>query len=262
MKNILKQKKAFTLIELLVVIAIIAILAAMLLPALAAAKRKAQRISCVNDIKQDSLSFKIWEGDNNDQMPQAVSTGSGGAKEYVYSQANNSAARHYGVTNIFLVMSNELSTPKILYCPSDSMPDHDGVSATNFIQLTSTGTGDNATQAPYGCRYISFFVCGDASDTYPQMILDGDRNIGGNPPTTALAANTAASSTNDSASAADACWTGKYWAWTATDLHLKAGNIGLADGSVAQVSVSGLWQALLASTNGASTTQPYFNFPQ
>ena len=264
MKNILKQKKAFTLIELLVVIAIIAILAAMLLPALAAAKRKAQRISCVNDIKQDSLSFKIWEGDNNDQMPQAVSTASGGAKEYVLSQSTvSTGAKPYGVTNIFLVMSNELSTPKILYCPSDSMPDHAGASATNFIQLTSTATGGgvNGTK-PYGCNFVSFFVCGDASDTYPQMILDGDRNIGvavGDAP------NTAAANTNSSTVVTSEEWpeaNQQYWAWTATDMHLKAGNIGLADGSVAQVSISGLFQALLASTNGASTTLPCYNFPQ
>lgn len=266
MKNILKQKKAFTLIELLVVIAIIAILAAMLLPALAAAKRKAQRISCVNNIKEDSLAFKIWEGDNNDQMPQAVSTSQGGAKEYIYCAANT-AGRHYGVTNIYMVMSNELSTPKILYCPSDSMPDHAGEAATNFTQISQGNpvpTPQGSVTA-YGCAYISYFVCGDASDTYPQMILNGDRNIGGNPPTTQIAApesGQAASGTNDSASATDAEWTGRIWAWTANDMHLKAGNIGLADGSVSQVSESGLWQALLSSTNGAPTATPYYNFPQ
>jgi prepilin-type N-terminal cleavage/methylation domain-containing protein len=60
---------AFTLIELLVVIAIIAILAALLLPALAAAKERALRTACQNDLKQMAMSCAVYCGENDDFMP-------------------------------------------------------------------------------------------------------------------------------------------------------------------------------------------------
>jgi prepilin-type N-terminal cleavage/methylation domain-containing protein len=110
------SRRAFTLIELLVVIAIIAILAAMILPALTAAKEKSKRIACLSNLKQVALALNFYADNNNDNLPSAVNFGatagnSASAANYVQYTDN------YGGIPALLGMAN----PNVFMCPSDKV---------------------------------------------------------------------------------------------------------------------------------------------
>jgi hypothetical protein len=68
------------------------------------------RITCTNNLKQVGLGFRIWAAEHQDKIPTQISITNGGAMEAILT-GNVAAA--------FQVMSNELSTPKILFCPTD-----------------------------------------------------------------------------------------------------------------------------------------------
>ena len=95
MKRTLKtqsERKAFTLIELLVVIAIIAILAAMLLPALSAAKKKAIKVQDMSNLHQQEIALAVYAGDSSDFLPflnDALTPAPSWAWDLPYNAAEN-----------------------------------------------------------------------------------------------------------------------------------------------------------------------------
>jgi len=245
-----KTLRAFTLIELLVVIAIIGILAALLLPALSSAQRRAQRIACVNQLRQTGLGCKVWANDNDDRFPIQVPSALGGP----LNQAQLATAPYVAsyVYQVFAVLSNELATPKLVVCPSD---------VRNAARDFSTAGGFNNLA-------LSFFVGKDASDVSPQMLLFGDRNIVGSATQQMLpnpipndgygnspangAGQAVVLGSNFTASATAPAWTDR--------MHLKQGNVALTDGSVQGYSSVKLRETL-RSTGDSSGTANTVLFP-
>ncbi len=194
--------RAFTLLEMFIVISVIAVMAMLLLPALIQPHRGYHGPNCTNNLKQVGLAFRMWSDDNGVYPMQYKTNDFDGPsfaleqKMYVYFQA----------------MSNELNTPKIVACPTDSSR----TPATNF-------------SSDFGNSRVSYFAGMNATEMKPNMFLSGDRHIDNGLP---IRNGLMDLRTNQTVT-----WTKNY--------HDSQGNILFADGSVQGYTSQGLQQALL-----------------
>jgi prepilin-type N-terminal cleavage/methylation domain-containing protein/prepilin-type processing-associated H-X9-DG protein len=214
-----KSSRGFTMLEVIIVLAILAVLGAMLIPQMARRRACGSGINCLNNLKQISLSARQWAMDNGDKHPSFVSITNGGTMEW---SATGDAWR------VFMVMSNELNTPHVLFCPKDKRKSQ--IIATTFSRVQIPGQRG----VPFtNNNNVSYLVGLDADETQPQRILFADSNLELNKRTVPQGHLN--------------LWTNAPVSWDKARHEKQTGNVALADGSVAACTEK-TFRVLLAGT--------------
>ena len=155
---------AFTLIELLVVIAIIAILAAILLPVLAQAKKRAIQVQCLNNVRQLGLGMTLYTGENNEVYPFLASKNGYLPQDWIYWRISvnypppsqspimaelgaSAAPTNGGVNSVFK-------------CPADTVAPYNGTTRTYAWSYT-------VNNVSIGTINLGFTSCGASSHVNP-----------------------------------------------------------------------------------------------
>ncbi len=202
LNSALRRIRAFTVLEVAVVIAVVALLAVIAVPVLRRVAEKARRVMCGNNLKHIGLDARIWASDHGDLFPAEFYTNAAGGLRF--ADATNGF-------RLFQVMSNELGSPKVLHCPSDS-------GRSSAAEFTSG----------FGAANVSYFMGLDADEAAPGIFLAGDRNVTNGMPVKngvlTLVTNLPAG-------------------WS-MEIHQGAGNLGFGEGTVKLLNSAGLNSAL------------------
>jgi prepilin-type processing-associated H-X9-DG protein len=159
-----RTKRAFTLIEMTAITGMLMVGTSLALPHFARAKDRCQHVNCANNLKQIGVAFHTWALDYGGKFPMQVPITNGGTLELAGSGV---------VFPHFEVMSNELSTPKILFCPEESNAERKV--ANTFGRTISPGS---IGKVPFASdTNLSYFVGVNAVDGDSRMMLCGDDNF-------------------------------------------------------------------------------------
>ena len=184
MRRGVDHRRAFTLLELIVIFTVVCILFALMIPATIKMREKQKRITCVNNLKSIGVAHRM--SGPIDLFPWVGNTN---------LPAPSTITQ---VMTYYRGLSNEIANPGLLICPADFRK-----AAANMASLTHTN--------------MSYFTCVDASETFPQSFLAGDRNLMTNGVRIAPGIVDLASQTNV--------------AWSSA-MHRHLGNAAMGDGSV------------------------------
>ncbi len=198
--------RAFTAVDLLIVIATIVVIAGIALPMMSKPKGGSSlRIRCVSNLKQVGLGFRLYANDNEDpSVPYSA-----------YNPTNSA-------WNYLQTVGKEIGSPRDLLCPADT-------SRTQAaLDFESNGSIDNFSSSNKQNSALSYFYGVDASETQPNMILAGDRNVSTNKLILSGLLNVT---------------TNTPLKWTA-NMHKDAGNVVMADGSAQQLTTVKLREAI------------------
>ena len=178
-----RSQQGFTLVELLVVIGIIALLISILLPALNAAKERANRVKCASNLRQVGQGLMLYANDNKGAYPRVRYKLNGALKAFtnpaaVDPHANNGPTENDVTAALFLLIRNADLNPEVFTCPSsnqekDSLNNEPATSRSNFtdpenLSYSYANPYPNATAIGFGYKLHSGVVA--------DLAIAADRN--------------------------------------------------------------------------------------